>query len=76
MIEIAIIVFCIACAILYAFIVPAILKNKDIEIPHNQFQEFVNNDSGYAWSRSADRIKQYKQRLNKDLKTNTKSIDK
>lgn len=48
---------------------PIMLKKKDIKIPDNKFQQFVNNDSGYAWSFTADRKEKYKNSLDIRLKS-------
>lgn len=62
----------ILCTIFYVVIMPFALKNKNIKVHDNQFQDFVNNDSGYAWSISSNRKKQYYHSLNKRLKINAK----
>ena len=72
MLDVIILILSILSTIIYLVVVPVFLKNKNIEIPGNQFQEFVNNDSGYAWSLSKERKKQYRESLNKRLKISQK----
>jgi hypothetical protein len=63
MINILIVFLSIIITLLYVIYVPIRLKYKSIKIDDNQFQDFVNNDSGYAWSRLPERKRQYKQNL-------------
>lgn len=72
MLNLFLLLLSIFCVIFYVFIMPFLLKNKKIKIPDNQFQSFVNNDIGYAWSRSIDRRKNYKKSIDEKLKINKK----
>lgn len=72
MLNIIIVFGSLVCAVFYVFVVPLKLKKNKISNSKNIFEYFVENDSGYAWSRTKERKKSYKIKMNKTL--NSKKI--
>ena len=65
MVMSTIIIFTILCTVFYVFIAPFKLSKRKIKIKPNIFESFVENDEGYVWSRSSERKKSYKNKLEK-----------
>ena len=63
MVTLTIIVFTVLCAVFYVFIAPYKLSKRKIKVQPNIFESFVENDEGYVWSRSSERKKSYKNKI-------------
>ena len=63
MISYIIIFFSLLCVVFYVFVAPYKLTNRKIKIQPNIFESFVENDEGYVWSRSSERKKSYKNKI-------------
>ena len=50
--------------IIFVVVTPVILrKSKNVSPTKNIFENFIENDHGYPWSRDANRIDSYKKAL-------------
>ncbi len=54
--------------IIFVFFMPYYLKRKDIKKNKNIFDNFVDNDHGYAWSMRKERKESYLKSLDKKHK--------
>ncbi len=53
---------------IFVFYMPYYLKNKDIKKNKNTFDNFVDNDNGYAWSMKKKRKESYSKSLSRKNK--------
>ena len=62
------IVLTVTVTIIFVFFMPYYLKSKNIEKNKNIFDNFVDNDHGYAWSMKKERKESYSKSLDRKRK--------